>query len=169
MAAPERIVIVGASLAGGTAALALREQGYEGELTLMGEETARPYERPPLSKALLIGDVDEPDWVGGEQPLSDRDIHVLRDTRVTRISPATHTVTAGGSEHQYDNSSWPRVFGPPARTARVRAPPECSRSGPWTTPSLCGQDHQRHPGGRRRRRLDRLRGGRGLDPSVGRP
>lgn len=102
MSAPSRIVIVGASLAGGTAALALREHGYDGELTLIGEETARPYERPPLSKALLIGAVDEPDWVGGERPLSDRDITVLRDTVVTRVRPADHTVTAGGTEHAYD-------------------------------------------------------------------
>ena len=99
---PNRIVIVGASLAGGTAALALREHGYGGDLTLIGAETARPYERPPLSKALLIGERDEPDWVGGEQPLSDRGIDVLRDTVVTRISPAEHTVTAGGTEHRYD-------------------------------------------------------------------
>ena len=102
MAGPSRIVIVGASLAGGTAALALREHGYQGELTLIGEETARPYERPPLSKALLIGEVDEPDWVGGEQPLSDRHITVLRDTVVTRVRPAEHTVTASGSEYPYD-------------------------------------------------------------------
>ncbi len=101
-ATPSKIVVVGASLAGGTAALALREHGYAGELTLMGEEPARPYERPPLSKALLIGERDEPDWVGGEKPLSDRDITVLRDTVVTRISPAGHTVTAGGTEHPYD-------------------------------------------------------------------
>ena len=52
---PARIVIVGASLAGASAAVTLRELGYAGELTLIGEETELPYERPPLSKAVLIG------------------------------------------------------------------------------------------------------------------
>ena len=65
-AQPSRIVIVGASLAGGSAAVALREQGYTGELTLIGDEVHRPYERPPLSKALMQGEVDEPDWVADE-------------------------------------------------------------------------------------------------------
>ena len=53
---PSRIVIIGASLAGASAAIALRDQGYEGELTLIGEESQLPYERPPLSKALLLGE-----------------------------------------------------------------------------------------------------------------
>ncbi|MGH9274415.1 MAG: FAD-dependent oxidoreductase, partial [Acidimicrobiales bacterium] len=52
----DRIVIVGASLAGASAAVTLRELGYDGELTLIGEETERPYERPPLSKAVLRGE-----------------------------------------------------------------------------------------------------------------
>jgi 3-phenylpropionate/trans-cinnamate dioxygenase ferredoxin reductase subunit len=50
-AQPSRIVIIGAALAGGSAAIKLRDQGYEGELTLIGEESQLPYERPPLSKA----------------------------------------------------------------------------------------------------------------------
>ena len=52
---PSRIVIIGGSLAGGSAAITLRDHGYEGELTLIGEESQLPYERPPLSKAVLIG------------------------------------------------------------------------------------------------------------------
>ena len=71
-AQPSRIVIVGASLAGGSAAVALREQGYAGELTLIGEEEHRPYERPPLSKALMQGEVDEPDWVADEAFWTDK-------------------------------------------------------------------------------------------------
>lgn len=49
------IVIVGAGLAGGRAAEALRQLGYDGRLVLIGEEAERPYERPPLSKAYLEG------------------------------------------------------------------------------------------------------------------
>jgi 3-phenylpropionate/trans-cinnamate dioxygenase ferredoxin reductase subunit len=50
-----RAVIVGASLAGLYAAQALRKNGFAGSLTLIGDETERPYDRPPLSKAVLIG------------------------------------------------------------------------------------------------------------------
>jgi 3-phenylpropionate/trans-cinnamate dioxygenase ferredoxin reductase subunit len=51
-----RHVIVGASLAGATAAVALREQGFDGAITLIGAEREPPYERPPLSKAYLRGE-----------------------------------------------------------------------------------------------------------------
>ncbi len=52
----DTVVIVGASLAGGTAAGALREEGYEGRLVLIGDEDLQPYERPPLSKEVLRGE-----------------------------------------------------------------------------------------------------------------
>jgi len=54
---PERVVVVGASLAGATTALTLREAGYDGEIVLLGAETELPYERPALSKGYLAGDV----------------------------------------------------------------------------------------------------------------
>ena len=50
-----RVVIVGASLAGLRAAEALRDRGFDGELTLIGDEPHRPYDRPPLSKQVLQG------------------------------------------------------------------------------------------------------------------
>ena len=64
-----RVVIVGASLTGGSAAVALRDNGYDGSITLIGAETHPPYERPPLSKDYLRGEVSfdkalvkPPDW-----------------------------------------------------------------------------------------------------------
>ncbi|HEX2297309.1 MAG TPA: FAD-dependent oxidoreductase [Pseudonocardiaceae bacterium] len=51
----DRIVIVGASLAGLRAAETLREEGFTGSLTLIGEERQEPYDRPPLSKQVLLG------------------------------------------------------------------------------------------------------------------
>lgn len=54
MSSIESVVIVGAGLAGVTAAGALREQGYQGLVTLLGEEAEVPYDRPPLSKAILV-------------------------------------------------------------------------------------------------------------------
>jgi 3-phenylpropionate/trans-cinnamate dioxygenase ferredoxin reductase subunit len=50
-------VIVGASLAGGTAAATLRQEGFDGDVILIGEEPHPPYERPPLSKQYLRGEV----------------------------------------------------------------------------------------------------------------
>ena len=95
---PNRIVIIGASLAGASAAISLRNQGYEGELILIGEESERPYERPPLSKAVLLGDAEEPDWVKDEAYYADQTIDLRRNTTVSRIDPAAHLVVAGGEE-----------------------------------------------------------------------
>ena len=50
-----RIVIVGASLAGLRAAETLRDEGFTGQLTLIGDEPHEPYDRPPLSKQVLLG------------------------------------------------------------------------------------------------------------------
>jgi 3-phenylpropionate/trans-cinnamate dioxygenase ferredoxin reductase subunit len=52
---PRVFVIVGAGLAGAKAAQTLRDEGFDGEVVLLGEEPERPYERPPLSKGLLLG------------------------------------------------------------------------------------------------------------------
>ena len=54
----ERVVIVGASLAGLNAAEALRDEGFDGQITLIGDEPDAPYDRPPLSKQLLTGEWD---------------------------------------------------------------------------------------------------------------
>ncbi|MEZ5409633.1 MAG: FAD-dependent oxidoreductase [Acidimicrobiales bacterium] len=58
VAALNRAVVVGASLAGLHAAQALRRQGFDGELTLIGDEVHYPYDRPPLSKDFLAGAAD---------------------------------------------------------------------------------------------------------------
>jgi 3-phenylpropionate/trans-cinnamate dioxygenase ferredoxin reductase subunit len=58
MSAISSIVIVGAGHAGVQAAASLREEGYEGGLTLVGDEPDLPYQRPPLSKAFLKGEVE---------------------------------------------------------------------------------------------------------------
>ncbi len=51
-------VVVGASLAGLRGAEALRDGGYDGPLTIVGDEAHRPYDRPPLSKHVLAGELD---------------------------------------------------------------------------------------------------------------
>ncbi len=57
----KHVAIIGASLAGLSAARALRSQGFDGRMTVIGDETRRPYDRPPLSKEFLAGDMTESD------------------------------------------------------------------------------------------------------------
>jgi 3-phenylpropionate/trans-cinnamate dioxygenase ferredoxin reductase subunit len=69
----DRVVVVGAGLAGLQTVAALRAQGYAGRLALVGAEPHLPYDRPPLSKALLLGDTDdstiEADWAAWDVDL----------------------------------------------------------------------------------------------------
>jgi NADPH-dependent 2,4-dienoyl-CoA reductase/sulfur reductase-like enzyme len=55
VSAAQRVVVVGAGMAGVQTAVALREQGFKGTVTLIGAEPHQPYDRPPLSKAVLLG------------------------------------------------------------------------------------------------------------------
>jgi NADPH-dependent 2,4-dienoyl-CoA reductase/sulfur reductase-like enzyme len=71
-----RIVIVGASLAGLRAAEALRDEGFTGKLTLIGDETQEPYDRPPLSKQVLKG------WVPADHTLLPRSREVDAEWRL---------------------------------------------------------------------------------------
>ncbi|WSY29978.1 FAD-dependent oxidoreductase [Streptomyces sp. NBC_00887] len=56
---PRRVVVVGAGMAGVQTAVALREQGFAGQVTLIGAEPHQPYDRPPLSKAVLLGKAED--------------------------------------------------------------------------------------------------------------
>jgi NADPH-dependent 2,4-dienoyl-CoA reductase/sulfur reductase-like enzyme len=67
VAQPERVVVVGASLAGLRACETLRSEGYRGTITLIGDEDHLPYDRPPLSKKLLAGEW-EPDRIVLRKP-----------------------------------------------------------------------------------------------------
>ncbi|GAA1775076.1 NAD(P)/FAD-dependent oxidoreductase [Actinomadura chokoriensis] len=103
MSTPRRIVIVGAGLAGASAALALRERGFDGEVVLFGRESHDPYELPPLSKGVLVGKTDEPDWVAEPGHYADHGIDLRRDTEITALRPAEHVaVGSDGTEHRYD-------------------------------------------------------------------
>jgi 3-phenylpropionate/trans-cinnamate dioxygenase ferredoxin reductase subunit len=81
----ERFVIVGAGLAGAKAAETLRHEGFDGRLILIGDEPERPYERPPLSKDYLRGEVTDKPYVHQASFYADNDIELLTSTRVTGI------------------------------------------------------------------------------------
>ena len=93
MQGTRNIVIAGASLAGAKAAEALREQGFDGPVTLIGDELHRPYERPPLSKEYLIGKAElSTVFVHGESWYGEHDVELLLGTRVERVDRSAHEV-----------------------------------------------------------------------------
>jgi 3-phenylpropionate/trans-cinnamate dioxygenase ferredoxin reductase subunit len=88
-----RYVIVGASLAGATAAITLREEGGDGTVTLIGAEHELPYERPPLSKAYLRGDVPfDKALVRPAAFYAEHGIETILGARAMRIDPSTRMV-----------------------------------------------------------------------------
>jgi 3-phenylpropionate/trans-cinnamate dioxygenase ferredoxin reductase component len=90
----QTFVIVGASLAGAKAAEELREQGFDGRVTLVGAESERPYERPPLTKDYLRGESErEKAYVHPSDFYAQHDIELLTDTTVDAIDPSGANVT----------------------------------------------------------------------------
>src|SRR5688572_32169331 len=82
-------VIVGAGLAGAKAAEALRNEGFEGRIVLVGEEPEAPYERPPLSKDYLRGESPrEGARVHPDGFYADHDIELRTETSVERVDTA---------------------------------------------------------------------------------
>jgi 3-phenylpropionate/trans-cinnamate dioxygenase ferredoxin reductase subunit len=98
------VVILGAGQAGGETALALRDLGYEGKITLVGDEPWLPYRRPPLSKAFLSGviDIDSLLLASGEE-YEQRGVEVRTGVRAEAIDRAAHVVRLNdGSELAYE-------------------------------------------------------------------
>ena len=95
----QRFVIVGAGLAGAKAAETLREQGFDGELALIGEEAERPYERPPLSKEYLRGEADAKPFVHAEDFYADNEVELLTATRAAEINPGESELVLDDGRH----------------------------------------------------------------------
>jgi 3-phenylpropionate/trans-cinnamate dioxygenase ferredoxin reductase component len=100
----ERIVIIGASLAGATAAATLREGGFDGDIVLVGAESRPPYNRPPLSKGYLRGqDRFEDQLVKPADYYASARIELRLGVTATRVDPGTKRVElAGGERLAYD-------------------------------------------------------------------
>jgi 3-phenylpropionate/trans-cinnamate dioxygenase ferredoxin reductase subunit len=99
MASRNPLVIVGAGLAGAKAAQTLRDEGYDGPVVLIGDEAERPYERPPLSKGLLLGTatrdsvyVHDADWY------DKHDVELRSGVRAEGIDRAARQVLLAGGE-----------------------------------------------------------------------
>ncbi len=100
----QRIVIVGAALAGATAAAALREAGFDGSVQLIGEESQLPYHRPPLSKGYLRGQERfEDQLVNPTGYYDEQRIDLKLGVRATAIDPGQKLVELeGGGRVAYD-------------------------------------------------------------------
>ncbi|WP_306004440.1 NAD(P)/FAD-dependent oxidoreductase [Aquicoccus porphyridii] len=97
------IVVIGAGQAGASLVAKLRNLGHSGAVTLIGAETAPPYQRPPLSKAYLLGDMAvERLYLRPESFYAENDITLRLDTNVQGIDRDNRTVTTGGETVPYD-------------------------------------------------------------------
>ena len=97
------IIVIGAGLAGASAVEELRAQGYDGDLTLAGAEPHLPYERPPLSKGLLLGTADPGSvYLHDEHWYADQQVEVLVDDLVASIDLDRGRVSLRGRDLPYD-------------------------------------------------------------------
>ncbi|NVB40982.1 FAD-dependent oxidoreductase [Pseudenhygromyxa sp. WMMC2535] len=99
MSADERVVIVGAGQAGAELATSLRQRRYAGRITMIGEEAVPPYQRPPLSKGFLLGQLErEALYLKPAETYARFDIELRLGTRVAAIDPESRAVVLGSGE-----------------------------------------------------------------------
>ena len=95
------VVVAGAGQAAGEFAFRLRQSGYEKPITLIGEESHLPYQRPPLSKGFLAGDISSDSLLLRPPASYEKSrIDFLGQTRVERIDRAAHSVTLSTGEQR---------------------------------------------------------------------
>jgi NADPH-dependent 2,4-dienoyl-CoA reductase/sulfur reductase-like enzyme len=130
------VVIVGGGLAAAKTAEELRERGYDGSVTLLAAESHLPYERPPLSKSVLLGEkepgvtqVHDADWYAAH------DVDVRTSTAVSALDLSRRVVVTDDDEVSYDDlvlatGSEPRHFAAAdesgARVAYLRTLEDCA-------------------------------------------
>lgn len=99
----QHIVIIGAGQAGAQTLISLRQSGFDGTISLIGDEPALPYQRPPLSKKFLAGDMEKAQLFFRPQAFYDKEnIALYLGQRAEKIDPAAKIVTlADGTELTY--------------------------------------------------------------------
>jgi len=99
----DRIVVVGAGQAGASLVAKLRTLGHTGSITLIGQEPAPPYQRPPLSKKYLLGEMAlERLYLRPLSYYAENDINLLTDVTVDAIDRTNKVVIVGGKQIPYD-------------------------------------------------------------------
>ncbi|MFE1443144.1 NAD(P)/FAD-dependent oxidoreductase [Streptomyces sp. NPDC058739] len=99
VSAGRRVVVVGAGMAGVQTAVALREQGHPGAVVLIGAEPHQPYDRPPLSKAVLLGTAEGSAFDVDFEAL-DIELHLGRE--VLGVRPDDHELDTAEGSVPYD-------------------------------------------------------------------
>ncbi|MCM3811407.1 NAD(P)/FAD-dependent oxidoreductase [Streptomyces sp. DR7-3] len=132
---PRRITIVGASIAGLRAAESLRRRGYDGALTLVGEEAVTAYQRPALSKSYLTGDRQASDLV---LPRQDLDADLRLSTRAVQLDTAARQVWL----REDDGPPYPQPYDGLliACGTRARRLPGCDVAGVHTLRTVADAD-----------------------------
>ena len=155
-------VIVGGGLAAAKAAEALRDEGFDGRVVLLGEEDVAPYERPPLSKDYLRGDAGrDAIWAQEEGWYDAHDVELRTSTKVAELgAPRSESCsTAASASASISSCSRPA----PPRSASPSPAPTSTTSTSLRTVARQRPPARRARAGRRvvvdRRGLDRLRGG----------
>lgn len=98
------VVVVGAGQAGSAVTAKLRALGFDGEITLIGEEPSPPYQRPPLSKAYLLGEMEQERlWLRGPEFYAEQGITLRLGAPVAAVDAAAQTVKVGGEVLHYDD------------------------------------------------------------------
>ena len=105
------VLIVGAGHGGGAITVALRQQGFEGSVLMVGREPEPPYERPPLSKEYLAREKEfERLYIRPPQFWADKDVALRLSTSVTAVDPQAKTATlSDGSTVAYQHLVWAAV------------------------------------------------------------
>ncbi len=97
------IVVIGAGQAGASLTAKLRNLGFDGQITLIGSEPSPPYQRPPLSKAYLLGDMAlERLYLRPESFYGESGITLRLSTHVDSVNCAEQTLTIGSETMAYD-------------------------------------------------------------------
>ena len=98
------VVVIGAGQAGSSCVVKLRNGGFEGRVTLIGAETVPPYQRPPLSKAYLLGDMAlERLFLRPESFYAEHDIDLRMGTHVDAIDTNAQNISIQGETLNYDD------------------------------------------------------------------
>lgn len=98
----DRLVVVGASLAGLRAVETARKEGFQGSITLVGAEPHLPYDRPPLSKAFLEAGSGQEPWFRASDQLADRlEVDLRLGNPATALDPDRRAVVVGDEEIPY--------------------------------------------------------------------
>lgn len=134
------VVIVGAGQAGAALAAKLRSLGHDGQITVIGDETSPPYQRPPLSKAYLLGEMEaERLWLRAPDFWADHNITLLLGKPVSAIDAKAQTITVAGQTIAYDHLALTTGSTPRRLPAAIGG----DKAGIYTVRSLADVDAMR--------------------------